>query len=1385
MLKKILALVAAFASSVWSMDPLESYPITLYDSDVFQLNMSWVFNTSQKAGPDPAKYTTNMGTIIDRHYRMDPMPFDKEMKVEFSRFLTNQSTAFVNLLNDQNVLSIANVDDRGFYRNRITKNVAEAKSTCDDLVSDSTNPWVYLACFKDSEISILTMKKEDLKDVTDPVKVTLGNGWKITNNLRLTIVAGKYLVAFDEGAPSLDGTGNRWIVVYSITDKGLQTLGQIDLTKVTVEGGQTIDKFYGVFNYKNQFVLSGHVANAATIALITCDLTTDSKNLTCAKPINPSVLKDGFMGFMNTGQFVLLDHNQKTLQVCETNNLPLTNMDKFDCINHNSIETVPEAYPALVEGNKHTLIVSYFKPGFIYAGYSVWTNLLESTPTEWTETTHSAVILNQQIHCVDSKGTWFNWLTPPAVVIKGSEVTSNTLKMTAEDKAGKTEASWPIYQMTSIYNRPQADKSQIPTFKAFSDQSTASFELTAQALQGNDLQYKTSEQKAQKIFGPHQVPFKFVGSQSRPDEFVHTAFSGHNAVSLDSSRSLIFYFCEFQIDHYICTQLAHTTIAEGETLMPSLDILFNFGLVWSTDDKNTYIRVFSSSSKQVGTIKHEGKALDFACTELYDDAFLLLAFEGKIRHSKFDPIVTNNVEFTDAITVENSGFNHFCPQRMDFCPNGANVLEIESACIDVKQRRMMKYTYWPTKTTIQLRNWLPISINLNDGHFCPTGGEMIYSSIENNEIYGVDNYYTVGKSNFFPSKNDQDKRLKFFQCVSTAHMFTALKCDDTGASCDLQTFWGNNQFSANQRVQAWSKNITYVSDVPIKDYHAYNLNGDLVHVFKDNKGKLTHLTTRNVPTISVQGVNKDADLTVTILNDEVDSIFSQKVELIDFDYQVKMEATNKTYNSDEEIINLEDHIKFEGVIKDVQFVNKDSNDYGQLNPRISSPGSFPVDISITTVSQIVSRDKYQMVLNEANPKLVSFGLISNDDTFWYFFNGSPGLGVQAFDYYVDKLSKESTNIFVATCSGDKIQVLRKGFDAKSKWFESTIINEVECSKIKLEPKDSKNGLFHLVALDRDSDTLSIYEVQSSDAKVVVKVVKQHNDVYTFGAAGVDNDLYLSIVYNKDRMNPFIEVIETKTGLTRTIKNEGSLRFYNYNFIVHQVVCLSSQEKKFECLYNTDDKTSLYLVKITETNLKENFTTHYEKIPGLNYKNLRLSENMIVAYGKNASVNEWSLVVYKKEEKESLSDDDKSVRPFSSTNVARKVVFGLDTSKIYTNTSDSTKPLAFQTVGPFQVKVLKPVADWPKMAVKAEGFSAGQEAPELDLSYALGVESKNPDDKNDGSGIWWYIIIGIVLLLIIVGALVYYFVVVKNKDRNGNLYREASEYESVQQQREQP
>lgn len=114
----------------------------------------------------------------------------------------------------------------------------------------------------------------------------------------------RVVVVYDQGLSATNTTKNFWLAIYTGVDSGrnLAFDGFVDL-RSSIDG---ITSFFDVFNYNKRMIVTGFLNSVGNIQALSCNLVPTPLSLSCTSPV-PSLVKVGYIGFMNTGQFVMVD----------------------------------------------------------------------------------------------------------------------------------------------------------------------------------------------------------------------------------------------------------------------------------------------------------------------------------------------------------------------------------------------------------------------------------------------------------------------------------------------------------------------------------------------------------------------------------------------------------------------------------------------------------------------------------------------------------------------------------------------------------------------------------------------------------------------------------------------------------------------------------------------------------------------------------------------------------------------------------------------------------------------------------------------------------------------------------------------------------------------
>lgn len=1246
----LLSVLSLVPLALASITPYPTSDFSFFGADTVQLNMTELFDLD--GASINTQFSTSHGNLIDYKTKYTMRSLDKYGfgKVDFVHYIDNLTYAAI--FDESQVLirkasmdglSIESEIQHGF--NKPGRTVS-----CSDIDFNANMSRLYLVCFQQSTETVngiiyLAELDSQTGELLNTIQTDLNKTYTAEHTLRIVIATvnqggqdQRVVVVYDQGLSATNTTKNFWLAIYTGVDSGrnLAFDGFVDL-RSSIDG---ITSFFDVFNYNKRMIVTGFLNSVGNIQALSCNLVPTPLSLSCTSPV-PSLVKVGYIGFMNTGQFVMVDQttSKKTMKVCDLVG-PFEQQSWSGCRSYLDIDSIDGAFVSEVVGNADVIMVKYDHPDGEYAGHTVYTNSVNidrNIPAEWTSTdeTLHATVLDKKIHYVTSKLTWVNVMMTPSVSFDpvssalGGGVT--TIKVTANDGGANVVANANIRTLLSIFDYIKVNVSEMAPVNAYEGSAFDAW-LPSSALEGNNLSVSINFDQTQS---PFLVPFvydtKNIGTifrlKTASQRFREITFIEDSAIALDIYGDLIIMNCSQVNSLVYCDEKGHQFIDPSQYLQKRSFKILNYTIAWTRDDQNTYIYIFDSTGKCYPH-SFRGSATDLTATELAPNGYIVASFPqiGELHHAVFNQYNPRDLETLPPITQKDSGSQYFCPTTLHFCPFGANVLEVLSACTDVADRRMLKYTYWPAQTNLKLRNFIPIDIELGDGQFCPMGGEFIISSVSNSKLYGVPTYWEKATYTYGLDELNIGQFIKV-DCAPKEHMFSILAHDDAG-KLQLAVFKGNNQYDAqNKVVTVITSGLDGVSDVT---NHFFL--GNLIHVKQMNDGSYSYMMTYTTPRVNVKilpGIGpQNTSFTLTFRNSKQSEQVKLPLEVVRFDSTIrlwiKLEENLNPFGE----INLEDHISVDGVVTEYE-IEGATKDQVELIPRIKTyKGYFPKLSDTYTFQHIEADEEINLALHESNPNSATFTLFTDVDNFAYSFSPFPGVGVQGFDLSKIKGTGKDVELLVAFCTDGLEENRLDVFIVQNGLVSSVGHFPIECSKVKVIKRDLDTH-FYVVVHDGPTTDLTVFNVTVSPQSITIEAIETWNDVYTFGVAETKGHAYVVMILEENYFEPFIVPYQRSTSSKPQVQVKQRLGFWQSKHYIFAIECVTLNDESFSCVYDTYS-TKMYEVVIKESDFNDTQIFKYNKIPDYDGRYFVMTPSYFAVLASNSRHDIWDILIYKRQ-----------------------------------------------------------------------------------------------------------------------------------------------------------
>lgn len=1377
---KILTLLTIwFKCTISEVVPYDQDQMNFYGKDSIQINMTKLFDLS-KASLD-VKFTTDTGRIITNatKYSLTSLEQYSFSKVDFAHFINNQTYVAI-FDNSQLLIRQTSMDGKDIISEiRHSFTITGVDITCTDIESNDDFSKFYLVCFRKSVVGTpgafyVSEFESKTGNLIKTVAQDLTTQYEAIHTVRIMMTdinktkgSKKALIVYDQGLSATNTTKNFWLAVLTGPEPGdsLFFVGFIDL-RAAVTG---ITSFFDAFDYENGVVISGFVSSVPQIISgIDCDLNDSPLALICSKQPVPTLVKKGYVGFLNTGQMVMVDLSSSNpfMAVCDV----VGDFEKEtwkSCKTYLSIEQIDGGFVTEVIGNADVLMIKYDHPDGTYAGHTViatTVNINPMLPAEWinTDATVQATVLDKRVHYVTAKMAWANWMTRPALELDTAQSAiglKRLIKITAEEDGQKVISKLPIYVLSNFFEGVSYNSSNLAPVSVYEDSSFEIY-LIQSAIEGNNLDFTVSfAGNDTSKFSTFVADTKNIGVlykfKTGTPNFKDVTFFDNFAVSLDTKNNLVFYICTQTKSLVNCEEKGNRFVPSTYVLQKRMFKALNYAIAWTQDDAKTNIFMFDMSGICY-THELRSKAFDIVVTELELDAYLLASYpdQNKIENWAIPQYNPDYLDQLPDITQSTSGAEYFCPSKMYFCPNGANVLEVLSSC--AADRRMLKYTYWPAMTQTKLRNFIPINLNLTNGQFCPMGGEFIISSIEKNTVFGVPTYWENAYYDFGISELALGQFVKV-DCVPSLGMFSLVTKDVKG-NLQLSIFIGNSQYSATSRLRT----VETTGLEGITDVTNHYFLGNMIHVKNVDDGSIEYMMTYSMPKVYVKTLASDKSFDTTMFitasNPKSNVQIMVPVEIQKFDSSITVEVKSKVEVKQPGVYNIEDYLKINGIFTTVSVEGADKSEVEVL-PRVQTYKQYEPDYFHTyKFKHIESSDNVQVALHSDNPNSAIFSLFTEIDKYEYSFSAFPGVGVKGFHFaVVDNTNDGLPSLLVAFCT-EGLQEDRLDIFLVHNGSISAIGHQnYACSKTKVIKRDSGSH-YYVVTHDGAESDLNVFNVTLKDQAISMKLLETWENVYTWGIAETKNAAYVIMIYQGNFYEPFVAAYErgtTAPSLAKRISQD--LTFWRSKHLISAIECIALDDVQFSCVYDTYS-TKIYEITASETDINSTIVNSYTKVPGFDGRYFVMTKSHFGVLASNHDHDFWDILIYKRRSAGGSGDLYSYVginkfAPFTMIDLSN------GTTAVSYSTNEAKTPLKFSAISTLKLDVKSLAVLDKKLSLKFGNLQAGKS---LDVNALL----INKPDDNKSLPVWPFVL---VLFLLVLAGLAYLFYVNQKQEKEASMY----------------
>lgn len=1319
--------------------------LTVFHDDIIQFNLTELFHLDYSkhphcdvvASPATLYYPRDAYTVKDiSHYEFVDEP-------EIVEFVTN--TTFYGIFDNKNILiQSINLDAESFG-----PLVVQQFGTLGDesLVSDIalntilnriyvlgyTNPtskleshYIYIA-----ELDATTGEEINLvKTLIDPsFPVQHRPQIKIANILDNGKIV-PYVIVYDQGISSGVSSKNKWLMVFNRVDTGnLLFVGLVDITSTNIPLGV----IYDIFPFRNQFLITGKAGDVTSpIAMAYCSLLISKfPTLSCNDAVVVAGFKTtiGYVGIMNTGQYVEIDNNPNSqtplLSVCDFGGDFGTPkfVDFDDCAGIPSYSLATQVAVSGVEGNVHQIVVKYVHYDNTYAGFSLHNFDLkfEYQDIDDSKASHY-VVLEKNLIKVTKDVMEIHRIVPPFLLIKASDLNpgKNIIRVECidSDEQEPIQNFINFVKMDNLKDAVSFNSSSLSDFEVYEGDQHV-FLIEPSNILGNDLKCNLdlgSSLTESNIYDTEKLNIDFKLDQGT-ENFVEIRFVGEYAIAQDNNSLIIFMRCHFVgIADILCEERAvYNAGGHDVRLMRDVNEVFHWVFAWSVDNtvNITQVYIFDGVHK-VNTFLFGGVAHDVTMGEIDNQAHLVLAdyTQGTLRGYNFSMSDPSRYHVLPVINRGLSGRDFFCPVDIDFDPEDEDVLEVLSVCPGQDQR-ILRFRYPPSYNSktghlqFLLITSIPINFAFQHPRYCSMGTEfVVYSTLGTSpdlrsyNLWDDLNQWTFG----FLEDDLNLGTARQFNCIARAGMFSVLSTDSNQNNV-LTTYFGNRQFATNGRVYTTVRQGLN----GYKYAHSYELLKQVVHTLWSPTTQtydymLTFVRGRVAITQFKYGLG-DTNLIMTLKCTNGNSqrfVETSSVKVVAAASSTSINVISKLDRRTVGIVNLDRNIRVTGATTAGSIVNNNLVEFiGRLHLQFDYE-PFP---------------EFQGVYTEFHTRgLASVGAhvdSNTNDTHFTFFHdisifagyAQAQHGVQSFDFTeVHGDAHQRDTIFIAYSTAEpfnnhlEFNVYRgPALIAEGRTPLGTICNFTKVRVI--QSRDPTTHTFYVFAKNQYQGLLHIYQVvYDTDAETLISTeLKGVSNVveFTVVANRGSNFATLAYVTNQDNHDVFFQQFkidgdETVAARSEILKMPRGSKFRSVADPTYKIKTIEAKPHNDTHFFLLIDADSVHIYELIfdSNNIKAFIQAEflYNKMPGFDGWWLDGNNRHIVhlVYNRKA---ESQYVFYKRQLADTFATGDPvwtqptdTPRPFGVTNGRT------NTSVFLQTTGSASNPVNFFSVGSAQLNI---------------------------------------------------------------------------------------------------
>ena len=1150
----LCTLVALVGAKVAQIKPFSA--ATLTDIDVLQYDLMDYFDTSQAVG---VQFSSSLGRLIDLNTTLGILDYSADgfSRVDSLQFLSNLSIA---LLFDQATLLIVQVEVDGitFVSNQSMLLNVTGQADCRSMGYDGLSKRLHVVCISPANqlpqnISLITviatgtaLRANTTTLDIDADKLSLRRARTAASSRvsqgMMQYIAMVYNDGYAAEVPIEDC--NRAALFVRSTNGKMSFSGYLDLNSTL----QPADRVLSVFPYSNspvKFMVAYSRAQDGLSAYLDCLLTSDNQ-LQCDQTPRETSISRGWIGLINSGQFVMYDSEKNLVRVCGFDKDKGTH-DPDDCLYYSDLPPLASEVDVheIVGSSEQLLLQLYSRTDSSYLGALRYVgDLAASWLANQTGTFYH--VISKQFYQIRSTGIEASRVINQSLLVSARNdleyrVNYLELNVTEADSPGPDfQVEIAITKLTSIFDDLYFNQTGFESLQAFIQQPDFNVPLPKEKFRGIDLGFKFAAGdgiSAVNYSSSSSADVQFRHAKGT-DDLVDVIFSNENeAVTIDRSGILSFDKCQVvqasASSSIICSQQAYLYLNIlfnlKHSLFKELGCSITWGEAFDDDEKQSTLVFLFQDSLGSSTYAISEVVYDMTTFSLASTIYFVTAQISSVEIYAVDIFARDAFTHFSTISKGSLGIGDFCPSTVSAvkAQDGSIFIDIFSSCLFADQRVLR--VRMPNG---ELFSSIPINMNRGPAITCSFENEiLVVGSQKDFYLYQLDpknsmSFYSLDVAAF----NFQD--IQAMTCLTEVNSAVVYAFDPNTANTILVVVQGNSKFQASSRIFT----SVYQTNQSYSGYsQSYAINdGDIVHWFrnfaKENSFIITWQQHRSLFLNFLPNKrNLNTSVQMNFFNEKNEASSSFQVNLV-YGFTEIVIGKQKSFKNAPAEHKLSEYLNLTGHIFDLKLVNgSDSSGSFALLNRIQLESEYPVHQLKPNISnRLVKVNNFTMGVawrdGSHSESQIEFIIQTNLEIVQRL--GDPlklgNISIIDFDFMI--LSDLKTAV-VAYSQDLMFQTVVAVINLADGTVIDSFVSFGRASRLQLIHLDEKNEMLLFAHCD-SSKLLSVFLIRAKNSSLEASLMNRFGQVHQFSAIYFPGMYVYEIFYimESNRYKLFIKAI---------------------------------------------------------------------------------------------------------------------------------------------------------------------------------------------------------------------------------------------------------------------